>query len=217
MLTGSGTRSDGMQDGMNVWRDREPLVLASQSAVRRSLLTQAGIAVETVPADVDERRLQQNSGLDDPGAIAALLAAAKANDVSTQRPGRFVVGADQTLALGRQMFNKPADRAGAAAHLAHLAGQTHELHSAVAVVQDGAVLWSHVSVARMTMRPLSPAQIEAYLDVAGAAVTASVGAYQLEKHGVHLFERIEGDHFTILGLPLLPLLAFLRSRNLLAI
>jgi septum formation protein len=208
---------DGRRDNIAVWRDREPLILASQSAVRRALLTQAGIAVDTVAADLDERAVQQDSGLDDPGAIATLLAAAKANNVSAQRAGRFVVGADQTLALGKRLFNKPADRAGAAAHLADLAGQTHELHSAVAVAKDGAVLWSHVSVARMTMRPLSTAQIDAYLDAAGEAVTSSVGAYQLEKHGVHLFERIEGDHFTILGLPLLPLLAFLRSRNLLAI
>jgi septum formation protein len=206
-----------MAESIAVWRDRAPLVLASQSAVRRALLTQAGIAVDTVAADLDERAVQQQSGLDDPGAIAVLLAEAKANNVSVHHNGRFVVGADQTLALGKRLFNKPADRAAAATHLADLAGKTHELHSAVAVARDGVVLWSHVSVARMTMRPLSTAQIDAYLDAAGDAVTASVGAYQLEKHGVHLFERIEGDHFTILGLPLLPLLAFLRSRNLLAI
>jgi septum formation protein len=206
-----------MAESIAVWRDRAPLILASQSAVRRALLTQAGIAVDAVAADLDERAVQQQSGLDDPDAIAVLLAEAKANNVSVHHNGRFVVGADQTLALGKRLFNKPADRTAAAAHLADLAGKTHELHSAVAVARDGAVLWSHVSVARMTMRPLSTAQIDAYLDAAGDAVTASVGAYQLEKHGVHLFERIEGDHFTILGLPLLPLLAFLRSRNLLAI
>ena len=128
-----------------------------------------------------------------------------------------MVGADQTLALGERLFSKPANRAAASAQIATLSGQAHELHSAVSVTKDGAPLFSHVSVARMTMRALTDAEIAAYIEEAGDAVTSSVGAYQLERTGVHLFERIEGDHFTILGLPLLPLLAFLRSRNLLAV
>lgn len=202
---------------MTIWRERQPLILASQSAARRSLLANAGIAVETIPADIDERTIQHGSGLTDPGAIAALLADKKAASVSAQHPGRYVVGADQTLALGDRLFSKSANRAAAQAQIALLSGQTHELHSAVSVTKDGVSLFSHVSVARMTMRLLTDGEIEAYVAEAGDAVTSSVGAYQLEKTGVHLFARIEGDHFTILGLPLLPLLGFLRSRNLLAI
>lgn len=202
---------------MTVWRERQPLILASQSAVRKSLLVNAGIAVETVPADIDERGIQQGSGLTDPGQIAALLAAEKAKFISEKCPGRYVVGADQTLALGEKLFSKPADRAAATAHIKTLSGQTHALHAAVSVARDGAVLFSDVSVARMTMRLLTDSEISAYIEEAGDAVMSSVGAYQLERTGVHLFERIEGDHFTILGLPLLPLFGFLRSRNLLAV
>ena len=133
--------------------------------------------------------------------------------MSALYPGRYVIGADQTLALGARRFSKPADRTAAAEQIAELAGNTHELHAAVAVVLDRQVLFSHVSTARMTMRPLSRDTIEAYLAEAGDTVLGSVGAYQLERLGVHLFERIEGDYFTILGMPLLPLLAFLRSRD----
>lgn len=200
-----------------LWRERQLLILASQSAVRRSLLSNAGIAVETVPADIDERAIQQNSGLKDPGKIAALLAGEKAKFVSSKHPDRYVVGADQTLALGERLFSKPVDRAAAASQIGALAGQTHELHSGVSITKDGVSLFSHVSVARMTMRPLTQSEVAAYIEEAGDAVTASVGAYQLERTGVHLFERIDGDHFTILGLPLLPLLGFLRSRNLLTV
>jgi len=132
-------------------------------------------------------------------------------------PERFVVGADQTLALEKRLFSKPTGRAEAAEQLRALAGRVHELHSAVAVARDGKILFEQVTSARMTMRPLGEAGIEAYLDEAGEAVTSSVGAYQLERLGVHLFERIEGDHFTILGLPLLQLLAFLRGARLLAV
>jgi septum formation protein len=202
---------------MTLWRERQPLILASQSALRRSLLANAGLPVETIPADVDERAIQQGSGLKDPGEIAALLAGEKAKFVSAKHPGRHVIGADQTLALGERLFSKPSNRATASAQIATLSGQTHALHSAVSVVKDGVSLFSHVSVARMTMRHLTGNEIDAYMNEAGDAVTTSVGAYQLERAGVHLFEHIEGDHFTILGLPLLPLLGFLRSRNLLAV
>ena len=132
-------------------------------------------------------------------------------------PGRFVIAADQTLALGDRLFSKPAGRAQAAEQIRALAGRSHELHSAVAVACDGAILFETVTIARMTMRTLGEAELAAYLDEAGAVVTSTVGAYQLEGLGVHLFDRIEGDHFTILGLPLLPLLAFLRSEHLLAL
>ena len=202
---------------MTIWRERHPLILASQSAVRKSLLDHAGLAVETKPANIDERAIQQRSGLKNPGDIAALLAGEKAKHVSAAHPGRYVVGADQTLALGERLFSKPANRDAAADQLTALAGHTHSLHSAVSVVREGQLLFSHVSVARMSMRKLTAAEIASYLDQAGNAVTTSVGAYQLEGLGVHLFERLEGEHFTILGLPLFPLLAFLRSQNLLTI
>jgi septum formation protein len=200
---------------MTLWRGKTPLVLASQSRARQTLLANAGIDYEAVPAEIDERSLQQASGLSAPGDVAIRLAREKSLFVSARRLGQYVVGADQTLALGMQLFSKPASRAQALEQLHALAGRHHELHSAVAVARDGRILFEHVAMARMTMRRLGESEIETYLDEAGAAVTSSVGAYQLEGLGVHLFERIEGDHFTILGLPLLPLLAFLRSKALL--
>ncbi|MGB8402156.1 Maf family protein [Bradyrhizobium sp.] len=202
---------------MTIWRAKDPLILASQSRARQMLLANAGLPFEAIPADIGERAVQEDSGLSAPGEIASLLACEKAAFVSSQKAGRYVVGADQTLALEARLFSKPAGRPQAAEQLRALAGNVHELHSAVAVARDGKILFSEVSVARMTMRELSGAEVRAYLDQAGAAVTTSVGAYQLEGLGVHLFERIEGDHFTILGLPLLPLLAFLRSEKLLAV
>lgn len=202
---------------MTLWRGKDPLILASQSRARQTLLANAGIDFEAIPADVDERALQKTSGLSAPGEIVTLLARAKAFAVSQQKAGRLVVGADQTLALGMRLFSKPSGRAQAAEQLRALAGHSHELHSAVAVARDGKILFDNVAVARMAMRQLSEAEIEAYLDQAGETVTSSVGAYQLEGLGIHLFERIEGDHFTILGLPLLPLLAFLRSERLLGV
>ena len=201
---------------MTLWCGNQVLILASQSRARQALLTNAGIAFEAVPAAIDERAVQHASGLSSPGEIAALLAREKAASVSSRYPDRIVMGADQTLALGERLFSKPADRAQAAEQLHALAAHTHELHSAIAVVRDGKALFANVTVARMTMRPLGAEAIDAYLDAAGEAVTTSVGAYQLEGLGVHLFERIEGDHFTILGLPLLPLLEFLRNERLLA-
>lgn len=202
---------------MTVWRGNDPLILASQSRARQMLLGNAGIRFEAVPADIDERAVQKNSGLTSPGEIAGLLAREKALFVASKNPGRYVIGADQTLALGDRLFSKPSGRAQAAEQLRLLAGNSHALHSAVAVISDGKIVFANVSIARMTMRQLSDNEISAYLDAAGEAVTTSVGAYQLEGFGVHLFERIEGDHFTILGLPLLPLLAFLRRERLLGI
>jgi septum formation protein len=202
---------------MTIWRGKHPLILASQSGVRQALLAHAGIAFEAIPAEIDEREIQRASGLTAPGEIASLLAREKALWISSRHADQIVVGADQTLALGKQLFSKPTGRAEAADQLRTLAGNSHEPHSAVAVARDGKILFETVSVARMTMRRLGQAEIDAYLDEAGDAVTTSVGAYQLEGLGIHLFERIEGDHFTILGLPLLPLLAFLRGEGLLAI
>jgi septum formation protein len=202
---------------MTIWRGKHPLVLASQSRARQMLLGNAGLAFQAVPADVDERTIQQKSGLLKPGEIAALLAQEKALLISGKMPDRHVIGADQTLALGQRMFSKPESRAGAAEQLRALAGNTHELYSAVAVARDGKILFSGVEIARMTMRRLTAEEIDGYLDMAGDAVTASVGAYQLEGLGVHLFDRVEGDHFTILGLPLLPLLVFLREQRLVGV
>ncbi|GLR89407.1 Maf family protein [Bradyrhizobium iriomotense] len=202
---------------MTLWCGKTPLILASQSQARKMLLANAGLEFEARPADIDERGVQEASKLSSPREIALLLAREKAMAVSVQHPGRHVVGADQTLALGERLFSKPSGRTQAMAQLRDLAGRTHELHSAVAVAHDGAVMFEDVSVARMTMRQMTEAELSAYLDAAGDTVVTSVGAYQLESLGVHLFETIEGDHFTILGLPLLPLLAFLRRERLVAV
>lgn len=189
------------------------LILASQSAARQTLLRGAGIAFDVVPSLIDERAVQAAAGLGAPDEIAAHLARAKAVDVSMRHRGCIVIGADQTLASSSRLFNKPDGRDAATAQLRTLSGATHELHSAICAVRDGVVLFAHAESARMTMRPLSDAEIAAYLDAAGDAVTRSVGAYQIEGVGVRLFDKIEGDHFTILGLPLLPLLAFLRREG----
>jgi septum formation protein len=201
---------------MGLWLASSPLVLASGSTVRRALLEAAAIPVEARPANLDERAIEADAPSEDPSAVAALLAREKALRVAASVPGRLVVGADQTLALGRRRFDKPADRAAARAQLKALAGRTHELHAAVAVARGRDVLFEHVAVARLTMRPLSETFLDRYLDAAGAAVNASVGAYQVEAIGIGLFDRIEGNHFTILGLPLLPLLAYLRAEGSLA-
>ncbi|WP_439407549.1 Maf family nucleotide pyrophosphatase [Bradyrhizobium sp. DASA03076] len=202
---------------MGLWRGKTPLILASQSSARKMLLANAGLEFKAITADIDERGIQVASKLSNPREIGLLLAREKAKAVSTNHPGSYVIGADQTLALGDRLFNKPAGRTQALAHLRDLAGRTHELNSAVAVAHDGKILFEDVSIARMTMRQMTEAELSAYLDAAGEAVTTSVGAYQLEGLGIHLFERLEGDHFTILGLPLLPLLAFLRSQRLVAV
>lgn len=202
---------------MTLWRSDKPLLLASRSASRQMLLENAGIPFEAVPADIDEREIQQGSKLTRPGEVAELLAALKALHAANHFHLRWILGADQTLALGDTIFSKPAGRPEAFRQLKRLSGKTHELHSALAIVRHDDVVWRSVTVARLTMRALSDEAINKYLDEAGDKVTTSVGAYQLEGLGVHLFEKIEGDHFTILGLPLLPLLDFLRSQGLLAV
>ncbi|MBY0382698.1 MAG: Maf family nucleotide pyrophosphatase [Xanthobacteraceae bacterium] len=193
------------------------VILASQSVTRQQLLRNAQVDFEIFPADIDERGVQTSSGLKEAAKIAELLAKEKARHVAKLRPGRFVIGADQTMALGNRIFSKPVDRAAAAQQLRDLSGNTHQLHSAVAVAKDDELLFAYTGTAQMTMRPLTKDITARYLDLAGNAVTKSVGGYQLEDVGVHLFERIEGDYFTILGLPLLPLLGFLRSVKLTAV
>jgi septum formation protein len=201
-----------------LWRGPEPLLLASTSATRRTLLENAGLPVETEAAGIDERAIEAQVGSSDPGELAMRLAGEKALAVSRRRPGRFVVGADQTLALEGTLLHRPADAVAAKAQIAQLSGRMHTLHSALAVARDGEVLDRAVDLARLTVRRLSPAQIALYARLAGEArLTLSVGAYQIEGLGVHLFDRLEGDHTTILGLPMLPLLRVLRALGLLAL
>jgi len=198
---------------MPLWLERQPLVLASQSQVRGKMLAAAGLRFEIRPANIDERAVESKAGIADAAAAARLLARAKAQAVSAQRPGHLVLGADQTLARGSTRFSKPADHDKATEQLRALRGRTHELHSAVALVRDGAVLFDCVDTARLTMRDVSDRFVSDYLDMAGDTALHSVGAYQLEGIGIHLFEKVEGDYFTILGLPLLPLLKFLRQEK----
>jgi septum formation protein len=174
------------------------------------MLEAAGIPVEVCIPDLDERAVEVAADIRRPADVAALLAREKASAVARLMPHRFVVGADQTLAFEDRRFDKPRDRAGAREQLMTLAGKTHYLHSAVALARDGNVLFDATDTATLTLRNLSESFLDRYLDAAGSAVLESVGAYQLEKIGIHLFDRIEGDHFTILGLPLLKLLVFLR-------
>lgn len=189
------------------------IVLASASPVRAALLRAAGVSVAVHPATIDERAAEAPllaAGLG-PEDLAPLLAEVKATDVSERHPGALVIGADQMLGRGDQRFVKPDDMEAARRQLLALSGHTHSLFSAVAVARDGETLWRHLSVAHLTMRALTPGEIGRYLAAAGPAVLASVGGYQLEGLGIQLFEDIEGDYFAVLGLPLLPLLGFLRG------
>lgn len=189
------------------------LVLASSSPFRRMLMENAGLAFEAQAADIDERAVEaplEKSGAT-PDQVALVLAEAKAIEVSRRFAGALVIGSDQTMSLGNQVFHKPKDLADAANHLRMLAGMTHRLNSAVAIVRDGEVLWQHVAHAEMTMRVLTNDFITRHLQRVGTKALASVGAYQLEGEGIQLFEKINGDYFTILGLPMLPLLAKLRE------
>jgi nucleoside triphosphate pyrophosphatase len=201
---------------MPVWLAAQPLVLASKSDVRGKMLAAAGLRFEIRPAQLDERAAEAKAGSLDAAAAARLLARAKAQSVAAALPGRLVLGADQTLARGAKRFSKPAGRAEAAAQLRELRGRTHELNSALALVRDDAVLFDCVDTARLSMRDFSDRFLDDYLTMAGPAALTSVGGYQLESVGVHLFERVDGDYFTILGLPLLPLLAYLRQNGFVA-
>jgi septum formation protein len=189
------------------------LTLASQSATRRALLEGAGLKIATAPAPVDERALEaeaQASGAD-PVDVALVLAKAKALAVSNQRPGTLVIGADQTLSLGLERFHKPVDLAAAREQLTRLRGKTHRLHAAVAIARFGELLWADVHSAELTLRDFSDAERDAVLAQEGEAVLGSVGGYRLEGPSIRLFASVSGDYFTILGLPLLPLLAALRE------
>lgn len=189
------------------------LILASQSDTRKALLQQAGLDFSTAPARIDERGLER-AALDAGGDgrdVALLLAERKAAAVAAANPGAIVIGADQTLSLGAELLHKPADRSEAAAQLDHLRGKTHRLHAAVTLVRDDLLLWSDIQTAELTMRDFSPDERDEVLDREGDAILASVGGYRLEGPSIRLFETVTGDYFTILGLPLLPLLAALRN------
>jgi len=197
---------------LSMWRDNESLVLASGSAARQHILRQMAIPITVSPADIDERAVSSGARITE---VAPLLALEKACAVSAKFPARMVLGADQTLVLGGDIFHKPMSRAQALSQLEALRGQTHELHSAAAIVKDGEVLFETLEVARLTMCDFSDVFAAAYLDLVGEAIFSTVGVYQIEALGGHLFEKIDGDPFTIQGLPLLPLLGFFRAAGVL--
>jgi septum formation protein len=196
------------------------IILASTSRARREMLAAAGVPFTVEAADVDEPALRKTLLAGKPPAtpqhIADALARAKAEDVSRRHTSALVIGGDQVLALGNELLTKAKDEAAARATLRKLRGKTHELHSAVALAENGKVKWSHTGTARLKMRDFSDAFLNEYLTRAGDRIQQSVGAYELEGLGVQLFETIEGDYFTILGLPLLQLLAALRAREMIA-
>ncbi|MET0939797.1 MAG: Maf-like protein [Mesorhizobium sp.] len=193
----------------------EQIILASGSPFRKKLLHNAGISFEVVPADIDERAVENalaGSGAT-PEDVAAVLAEAKAVNVSEKIAGALVIGSDQTLSLGDTIFHKPADMEAARRQLLKLSGKTHQLNSAVVIARDGEAVWRHVGVARLTMRELDSGFIGRHLSRVGDKALSSVGAYQIEGEGIQLFEEIDGDYFTIVGLPMIPLLAALREQG----
>jgi septum formation protein len=190
-----------------------PLILASASASRQAMLRAAAVDFAAEPSRTDESLLKaQGAGA---AETATELAKAKALDVSGRSPADWVIGSDSMLAVGERLFDKPATREEATDHLRYFSGRTMELTSAVALVRRGAVDWEHCETARLKVRPLSSAFIESYLDREWPEVGYCVGVFRMEGQGTQLFERVEGDHFTILGMPLLPLLGALRQRGLL--
>jgi septum formation protein len=174
------------------------------------LLENAGLSFEWRAADIDERQIEASIDDKSPDTVAKVLAEAKALDVSRHFPATLVIGSDQTMSLGDRVYHKASNRAEAKETLMSLSGQTHRLNSAVAIALDGKIVWNHVSHALLTARILSEAFVDGYLDRVGDKAMTSVGAYQLEGEGIHLFSQIDGDYFTILGLPMLPLLEELR-------
>ncbi|VEJ44600.1 Maf family nucleotide pyrophosphatase [Bartonella vinsonii] len=186
------------------------LILASLSSYRAQLLKKAGLKFCIEGASIDEREIEKTGEIEAPKKLSCFLASAKAKDVSDRFPDAFVIGCDQVLDLEGQVFHKATTKKEAHQRLSDLSGKTHELHSAVALFQNGKEIWVEVFSAHMSVRPLSSEFIERYLARVGTDVLNSVGVYQIEGEGIHLFEKIDGDFFTIIGLPLLPLLAKLR-------
>lgn len=193
-----------------------PLILASSSSSRAALLAAAGVAFEVVPARIDEAAVKDALKAEGAPArdIAGALAELKARRVGARLPGRLVLGADQVLVCEDRLFDKPADRAEAADHLRELRGKTHQLLSAAVICEGETPVWRHVGQARLTMRPSTDAFLDDYLDREGDTVLSTVGAYRLEGLGAQLFQRVDGDYFSILGLPLLEVLGFLRARGI---
>ncbi|HEX7752645.1 MAG TPA: nucleoside triphosphate pyrophosphatase [Novosphingobium sp.] len=187
------------------------LILASQSASRKAMLAAAGIAFEAMPADVDERGIEASQAGKPPEVIALLLAEQKAFSVSCQKPKALVLGSDSLVSVEGRRFDKPASREDAARHLRFFSGRDMHLHSAAALVRDGTTLWTHAEVATLHVREMSDAFIASYLDAEWPAVAGCVGVFRIEARGVQLFERIHGDHFTVLGMPLLAVLGALRA------
>ncbi|MBS0476154.1 MAG: Maf family protein [Proteobacteria bacterium] len=193
------------------------LILASQSASRRAMLDAAGVTYRAVPAHIDERGVEAGLAGAPADEIALALARVKALAVSVDHPGALVLGSDSLVEVAGQRFDKPASRDGAAAHLRFFSGKAMQLHSAAALVRDGAVVWDHVALARLVVRELSETFIADYLEHEWPAVAGCVGVFRIEARGVQLFEAIEGDHFTVLGMPLLPVLGALRKAEELAV
>jgi len=189
------------------------LILASASSTRKALLAQAGLQFSALPAAIDERSLEEAAVAQggDGRDVALILARHKAAAIAQSHPEALVIGADQTLSLGTELLHKPADREAAILQLDRLKGRTHRLHAAVTLVQGETTLWSDVQTAELTMRDFTDAERDAILDQEGDAILSSVGGYRLEGPSIQLFEAVTGDYFTILGLPLLPLLAALRD------
>jgi len=192
-----------------------PLILASGSATRHALLTAAGLSFTVQAPRVDEQAIKQSALGDRADASEAALLLAEAKARRARMPGALVIGADQILVHDGRWFDKPADLSEARSHLQSLRGGTHELATAVACLRDGVPVWRHVARPTLTMRAFSDDFLDAYLAAEGEACLASVGAYRLEGLGVHLFDRVQGEHAAILGLPLLPLLGFLRQHGML--
>ncbi len=193
------------------------IILASGSRTRHHMLQAAGVCVAVMPADLDETAVRAGMANETPPAapidVARRLAIAKAEGVSRAHANELVIGSDQVLELGGEILSKPADLAAARSALERLSGKTHMLHSAVALAENGTVAWHAVDSARLTMRKLSTSFLDDYIRRGGAGLCVAVGSYQIEGLGIQLFERVEGDHFTILGLPLMSLLAELRKRE----
>ncbi|WP_420407725.1 Maf-like protein [Hoeflea sp.] len=187
------------------------LVLASASPFRKTMLENAGLRFKVEPAEIDERAVEGALTDLDAESVASVLAEAKAQDVAARNPGSIVIGSDQTLSIDDTLLHKPKDMDEARRRLLTLSGRTHALNSAVVLVRDDETLWRHVSVAHLTMRKLDPGFVGRHLASVGDKVLSSVGAYQYEGEGIQLFERIEGDYFTIVGMPMLPLLEKLRD------
>lgn len=192
-----------------------PLILASKSASRRAMLDAAGVQYEAVPADIDERAVEAGLSGAAPGEIAEALAVAKAAAVAQLHPQALVLGSDSLVVAAGRRFDKPKSREEAAEHLRFFSGKVMELHSAAALLRNGGCEWSHASTARLQVRDLSGEFIEHYLALEWPAIGYTVGAFRIEGLGVQLFDRIEGDQFTVLGMPLLPLLGALREAGVL--